>query len=444
MKRVLVLMITSALLAGMVGCTAGLEPTPPIEYSLTISSSDGGEVTTPGEGSFTYEEGTAVNLVAVAEEGYQFVDWTGDVDTGEHVSAASVTIIMNRDRSVAANFAKTDSDPVTIWDWYDLDSIRDNLTGSYLLMNDLDSTTVGYMQVASATANNGRGWEPIGSPRHSFVGSFDGQGYEIRSLFVARPGEDCVGLFGYVYAGAFIMNIGLPDAIVVGRSSVGGLAGLNADGGTIASSWSTGSVTGVDAVGGLVGHNNGSVYRSYSSCNVVGHSDVGGLTGVGWVFARVVSSYSTGSVTGEQYVGGLIGTSRCYVNSSYSTSDVTGRTCVGGILGRNGGHLIGSYCAGRISGYQHVGGLVGYYDLASPDYSKRAVATSFWDRLTSGMEGSDGGTAKSTSEMQRIATFIGAGWSIVGVADSRQRDVNYTWNIVDGQTYPFLSWQPVS
>jgi hypothetical protein len=27
------------------------------------------------------------------------------------------------------------------------------------------------------------------------------------------------------------------------------------------------------------------------------------------------------------------------------------------------------------------------------------------------------------------------------VADPSARNTSYTWNIVDGQTYPFLSWQ---
>jgi len=40
-----------------------------------------------------------------------------------------------------------------IHDWYDLDAVRNNLTASYTLMNDLDSTTPGYGELASPTAN---------------------------------------------------------------------------------------------------------------------------------------------------------------------------------------------------------------------------------------------------------------------------------------------------
>jgi polyhydroxybutyrate depolymerase len=78
----------------------------PIQFHLTISSTTGGSVTKPGKGTFTYYEGTVVDLVAVAEEGYQFVNWTGDVDTIADVNAAATTITMNDNYSIIANFTK--------------------------------------------------------------------------------------------------------------------------------------------------------------------------------------------------------------------------------------------------------------------------------------------------------------------------------------------------
>ena len=61
-------------------------------------------MTTPGEGSSTYDEGTVVNLVATRDIGYRFVKWSGDVETVEDINAASTTITVNRDYSIAANF----------------------------------------------------------------------------------------------------------------------------------------------------------------------------------------------------------------------------------------------------------------------------------------------------------------------------------------------------
>jgi hypothetical protein len=51
---------------------------PPVQYELTISSTSGGSVTTPGEGVFPYYAGTLVHLLAEAETGYGFVNWTAN------------------------------------------------------------------------------------------------------------------------------------------------------------------------------------------------------------------------------------------------------------------------------------------------------------------------------------------------------------------------------
>jgi internalin A len=73
-------------------------------YDLTISSSAGGSVMTPGEGTFAYAEETAVNLVATPDACCYFVNWTGDVGTIANINAASTTITMNSDYSINANF----------------------------------------------------------------------------------------------------------------------------------------------------------------------------------------------------------------------------------------------------------------------------------------------------------------------------------------------------
>ena len=210
--------------------------------------------------------------------------------------------------------------PIEIRDWYDLDAIRDHLGGSYILMNDLDSTTAGYEELASPTAHHGRGWDPIvifvlTHGYYGFEGAFDGQGYEIRDLFINRPGEDHVGLFGDV--GGVIMNTGVVNVTATGTNYVGGLVGDNY--GTVSNSYSTGSVTGNDYVGGLVGINGGPVSNSYSTGSVTGNENVGGL--VGWNFGSVSNSYSTGSVTGNENVGGLVGQNWETVSNSYYNYD---------------------------------------------------------------------------------------------------------------------------
>jgi hypothetical protein len=74
---------------------------------LTISSTGGGSVLTPGEGTFSCPFGANVSLVAVPDEGYQFVKWTGNVSTIADVSAASTTIAMNGSYDIIASFNGT-------------------------------------------------------------------------------------------------------------------------------------------------------------------------------------------------------------------------------------------------------------------------------------------------------------------------------------------------
>ncbi len=353
LAKVGIFLITATLIAGMVGCGGGLR--------LTITSSEGGTVTVPGEGTFTYNEGTVVDLVAEADAGYRFVDWTGYVRAIANVTAAATNITMNDSYSITANFALDICQEIQ--DWYDLYAIKDNLCVSYILMNDLDSTTPGYEELASPTANGGAGWQPIGDAKHPFKGISNGRGYEICDLFISRPSEDGVGFFGSVGEAGAIKDIGVVNVTVVfGDDCVGGLVGYNR--GTVSNCYSTGNVTGDCRVGGLVGRNYGTVRKSYSTGSVIGYGEVGGLVGGNeheWegIEGTVSDCYSTGSVTGEDSIGGLVGRNSATVSNSYSSSNVTGEEYVGGLLGSSGGTVSNSYSTGSVTGYERVGGLVG-------------------------------------------------------------------------------------
>ena len=75
------------------------------QYDLTIDSTDGGQVTTPGEGLFPdYDAGTVVDLVATPDEGYRFLSWTGLATKIDDRHAANTTITMAGDYSITANF----------------------------------------------------------------------------------------------------------------------------------------------------------------------------------------------------------------------------------------------------------------------------------------------------------------------------------------------------
>ena len=74
-------------------------------YDLVIDSTEGGSVVDPGEDTFTYESGEIVELEAVPEEGYRFVEWTGDIDTIEDPTSNQTTIEMLDNYSITAEFA---------------------------------------------------------------------------------------------------------------------------------------------------------------------------------------------------------------------------------------------------------------------------------------------------------------------------------------------------
>jgi hypothetical protein len=140
-------------------------------------------------------------------------------------------------------------------------------------------------------------------------------------LYINRPDEDFVGLFGYVEQSGVIKDIGVVNCTVIGYDDVGSLVGWNV--GDISNSYSTATVTGSSEVGGLVGRNWGTVNVSYSTGNVTGEVSVGGL--VGWNEASAASvvsnSYSTGNVTGNRRVGGLVGWDDSIVSNSFYNYD---------------------------------------------------------------------------------------------------------------------------
>jgi hypothetical protein len=409
-------------------------------YNLTINSTDNGEVTIPGEATFTYDAGAVVDLVADADVGYHFVEWTGDVGTVADVYAAGTTITMNGNYSITADFGPfaggngTAENPYQIADWYNLDNVRNYLDSHFIVMNDLDSNSIGYAELASGTANGGKGWEPIGNATHPFGGSINGQGYEVCDLFIDRPDEPDVALFGAIDQDGVIENVGVVSGNVTGYSNAGGLVGKNE--GTVAEAHSSGSVNGQSNVGGLVGWNfEGTVAEAHSSGSVNGQSNVGGL--VGWSTGTLSNSYATGGVTGNSSVGGLAGKNGGTLSNSYATGSVSGVDNVGGLVGKNDntGTVSNSYATGSVTGSTHVGGLVGK--------NQGTVSNSFWDTQTSGQGGSAGGTGKNTTQMMDFSTFFDGGWDIVAVANSSTRNTDHIWNIVDDVTYPFLSWQPV-
>ncbi len=229
-----------------------------------------------------------------------------------------------------------------IQDWNDLDDV--SLEDDYVLMNDLDEDTDGYDELVDTED----GWEPIGDDDNRFTGTFDGNGHKIADLYIGRPEENEVGLFGAVGDGAIIEDVCIADADVTGNRAVGTLIGRVT--GTRETEIKRccavdGSVVGSDgAVGGLIGSHNSlrdwggdlndpKLLESFAEVDVsdAGEDEpdkYGGLVGCSQKGA-ITNSYALGdvTVTGDdaERIGGLAG---CLEGNgefkyTYSTGEVT-------------------------------------------------------------------------------------------------------------------------
>ncbi len=207
-----------------------------------------------------------------------------------------------------------------IEDWHDLNAVREDLEANYLLMNDLDEDTDGYEEHASETANNGKGWNPIGGWGDKFSGSFDGQYYEIKDMNIERPEEELISLFSYIDISGEIKNVGMVDLHIVGGDRTSGLASIND--GVVKNCHTTGIVKGGYYVSGLISNSiEGEVHNSYADVEVDGTGYVGGLIGfIEGVESLLKNSYSVGGVSGSSdfAFGSLVGRNDGTIKDSFA------------------------------------------------------------------------------------------------------------------------------
>ncbi len=334
--------------------------------------------------------------------------------------------------------------PEEIWDWDDLNGIRDDMHGNYILMANLDSASEGW----DTLVNNGDGWLPIGNSTARFTGTFDGNWFTIKDLHIYRPNEDNVGLFGYVGEGGAIKNIGV-EATIEGRKNVGALVGSIYKG-TVDSEVtpsspfftnSSGSVTGLDSVGGLVGYNwGGTVSISWSSATVSsgGPWRAGGLVGHNSFFGVIANCvYREGEVTGLYQVGGLVGLNAGEVRSCKATGNVTGDRMVGGVAGVNlrWGGLNGSSFRGNVNGEYYEGLASDEGTISSPLSAEAATDPSYIGGLVGWNEGEVDGCSADSDVLG--AQYVGG---LVGWNDGeRTLSADY-----DAHVASLIGYRPVS
>ncbi|MEO1853798.1 GLUG motif-containing protein [Chromohalobacter sp.] len=358
--------------------------------------------------------------------------WAFSTDAGEPGYQVSlpylVGVTRQQDRQTTTLFedgAGTSVDPFTLTGWQQLHNIKRNddvLTGGYhfALIDDLDNSTAGYADLASSSANGGKGWDPIGGRIDAFKGTLEGQGHRVGDLTIVRPDEDHIGLFGALGRNSTIRNIAMADADITGKGYVGSLVGTTSGTGSVRDAFASGHVAGEFAVGGMIGSNSGGLENVRASVDVEGDSSIGGLVGDNG--GDMSKAYATGQVTGDDRVGGLIGrTLSAELNDVYATGAVNGKTSVGGLVGRNSHNTINNaYATGSVKGGEfYVGGLVGN-DTSSTVTDSYYATTDADGNAIDGDYTNSVGTPRTRLELMNPATFEGwdeATWNFGGNAD---------------------------
>ncbi|MCL6572441.1 MAG: InlB B-repeat-containing protein, partial [Bacillus sp. (in: Bacteria)] len=244
---------------------------------------------------------------------------------------------------------------IPIYTVEDLDAVRNNLIGKYIVMNDIDMT--------EATAENGSfyneggGWIPIGTETKPFQGTFDGNGHRIPGLKQSIKSDQVIyaGLFGYVKNGK-ILNLGMENNSITAENT------------------SLDSATSKVYAGGIVGYGyNITISDSYNTGSVSAQSLFNGYAGgiVGYVsgpyntFSIISNSYNTGTIQGKTNAGGIAGeVYRTQISSVYNKADFETPTSknTGGIVGYmySSSSVSDAYNTGDIQYQSRGGGIAGY------------------------------------------------------------------------------------
>jgi len=314
---------------------------------------------------------------------------------------------------------------VEITDATELQAMDADVTGDYIIMNDIDAS-------GTATWNSGAGFLPI----VGFTGTLDGQFYEISELTIDRT-TDNNGLFG-TCGGCLIQRVRLIDVDIKGQEFTAGITGemtaaVGADG-VITKCFVSGSIYGTERrVAGIAGRsfgtsgiNGGTISQCVSEADLTqanGKTQTGGITGF-TRFAAIYDCCNRGStVVNNTSIshGGIIGSADRAVDirRCYSSATVTN------------------------SGSGTTSGLWGVTATGSDPGD---MIDSFWD-TTVGPATSAAGTGKATAAMQDIDTYtdtatvgLDNAWNMVAIGSY----VDEVWAIDDGIDYPILGYEVVS
>ena len=241
----------------------------------------------------------------------------------------------------------------------------------------------------------GKGWTPIGTNyENRYKGTFDGGGHTITGLTITTK-DQFVGLFGYLDRAGTVKNVVMENIQITSNhvlmsGNTGGVVGYSW--GTIENCSVSGSVSGTNCVGGVVGSQKaGSIIGCSSSAIVKGTRYVGGVAGEKQ--GTMTACYATGDVTlkidspQNLYVGGLVGFSgnarvlACYaIGNVNSEGRNTGNVHIGGLFGEN--YTVVTACYWKNN---HEQGIGSNQHSTVPEATKVDGTDVTWQKAVEGM-----------------------------------------------------------
>ena len=260
---------------------------------------------------------------------------------------------------IFAGGSGSSEDPWKIATAEQLDRIRDDLTGHYTLIDDIDLS--GY-----------ENWMPIGTfqprsdapedaevphPDYAFTGTFDGAGHTISNLTISCEAPMGAGLFGCASGtesnAASIGHFTLKDVNVSGFYLVGGAVGLQFMNCPVSDIHLEGDnkLTGMQGIGGIVGTGFDLISDCSATADVIVSGDDGACAGLiagGTTMSSIKNCQVTGgSITAEGNAawgfGALCGApwgaaeiTDCKVSGTVITVNGENNRLVGGLVGFGG------------------------------------------------------------------------------------------------------------
>ncbi len=259
-------------------------------------------IMTPGQNTTVTGETALNRTLSITSSEPSIISVSGNTLKAEKSGTCNITIASTSD-DFAQGASRTFTITVetvnhTISTPEDLDKLRYDMTGDYVLANDIDMTDRSFVPFGIVKGENAS----------KFTGTFDGQGHTIKGLKYDVEGKGEVGLFSQT-DNATIKNLIIEGAYFKGNANVGGIVGrmyrTNITDCAVLNSY----IEGRDHVGAIAGE--------------IAQTKVGDK----WVGGTITNCFSDARIKTREYqAGGMLGTIHCgTVEKNLFTGTVEGR-----------------------------------------------------------------------------------------------------------------------